>query len=65
MEAAFEVAEQDRDGLDALLVGQVLEALFLDLVHGGAAQALGFRLQIQIFQFGVRKLQKVLEFVCH
>src|SRR5207248_8037508 len=47
VEAAFQVAEQDRDGLNALLVGEVLEALFLNLVHGRAAQAIGFRLQVQ------------------
>ena len=33
VQAAFEVAEQHGHGLDALLVGQVLEALFLDLVQ--------------------------------
>ena len=65
VEAAFEVAEQDRDRLDALLVREVLEALLLNLVHGHAAQALGLRLQVQIFQFRVGKLQKVLQFVCH
>ena len=33
VQAAFEVAEQHGDGLDALLVGQVLEALFADILE--------------------------------
>ncbi len=65
VEAAFEVTEQDRDGLDALLVREVLEALLLNLVHGRAAEAVGFGLQIQLFQFRVGEGQKVLELVGH
>ena len=65
VEAAFEIAKEDRDGLDALLVGQVLEALLLNLVHGRAAEALGFGLQIQLFQFRIGESQKVLELVGH
>ena len=33
VQAAFEVAEEHGHGLDALLVGQILEALFLNLVE--------------------------------
>jgi hypothetical protein len=40
VQAAFEVAEQDRDGLDALLVGQILDAIFLDFMGRDAVLAL-------------------------
>ena len=33
VQTAFQVAEQHRDGLDALLIGQVLQPFFLDLVR--------------------------------
>jgi hypothetical protein len=42
VEAAFEVGEDDGDGLDALLVGKVLEALFPDGIDGDARLALLF-----------------------
>ena len=60
VEAAFEIAEQDGDRLDALLIGEVLEPLLLDLVLGTALHALFLRLQVQLFQFvrnsGVKSL---------
>jgi hypothetical protein len=63
VEAAFEVAEQDGDSLDALLVLQVLEAFLLDLVHGHAGLPLRLGSQIQFFQLPVGERQKVLQFV--
>src|SRR4029077_13328276 len=36
VEAAFEVAEEDSDGLDALFGGEIFEALFLNFMNGGA-----------------------------
>ncbi len=50
MQTAFEVAEEDRDCLDALLIGQILDALFLDFVRGDAVFALLFGLQIELFE---------------
>jgi len=63
VEAAFQVAEQDRHRLNALLVRQVLQALFLNLVHGDAALPLRLGSQIQFFQLPVGERQKVLQFV--
>jgi hypothetical protein len=37
MQAAFEVAEEDRDSLDALLIGEILEPFFRDRRGSGAA----------------------------
>ncbi len=62
VQAAFEVAEQHGDGLDPLLVGQVLQALFLNLVGGNALPALLLGLQVQLFQLCVRKFQKITKF---
>ena len=59
MQAAFEVAEQHGDGLDALLVGEVLEPLFLDLVHGNAVLALLLGAQVQVFKFVVAEARKL------
>jgi hypothetical protein len=60
MEATFEVAEQQSDGFDSLVVGQVLEPLFLNLMQGNAFVALLLGMQVQLFQFSVRKSQKFL-----
>ena len=62
VEAAFQVAEQDRDRLDALLVRQVPQALLLNLVHGHATLTLRLGSQIQFFQLPVGERQKVLQF---
>ncbi len=59
MDAAFEVGEHDRHCLDVLLVGQILQALFADLVRIDAVQAFGFRLQVQLFQFVIAQSQEV------
>ena len=53
VEAPFQVAEQDGDRFDALLVRQVLQALLLNLVHGHAALPLRLGSQIQFFQLPV------------
>ena len=55
MQAAFKVAEQDGHGLDALFVGQVLQAFFLNLVWGNAVLALLLGLQVQFFQLFIRE----------
>src|SRR6185369_13490110 len=60
VQPAFEVAEQQRHGLDPLLVSQVLEALLLNLLHGNAFHSLILGVQIQFFQFRIRKSQKIL-----
>ena len=65
MQTAFEVAEQHGQGLDALLVGQVLQPLFLNLVRSHAVQALLLRLQIQLFKFVVGDRQKIPQFSRH
>ena len=53
MKAAFQVAKEDGDRLDALLVRQILEALLLNLVHGYAALPLRLGSQIQFFQLSI------------
>jgi hypothetical protein len=40
MQAAFKIAEQHSDGLDPLLIRQILEALFLNLAGINAIFAL-------------------------
>ena len=65
VQAALEVAEAQRHSLDALLVGQILQPLFLQLVTIDAVLALLFRLDVQIFQLAIRMRQKVAKFVRH
>jgi hypothetical protein len=65
VQAAFEVAEQDRDGFDALLVGLILEALLLYLVHRHATLTLRLGGEIQVFELSIGECQKVLEFIGH
>jgi hypothetical protein len=65
VQAAFEVAEEDGDSLDALFVGEVLEAVFLNLVNGGAILALLFGLEIEIFEFFVGEREKITQFSGH
>ena len=59
MQPAFEIAEQHGDGLDALLVGEIFQALFLDFVGSDAVLALLFGLQIQLFQFVIGNARKL------
>jgi hypothetical protein len=40
VQAAFEVAEQQGNGFDALLIGQILETAFPDLLDRSALQTL-------------------------
>jgi hypothetical protein len=58
VQAAFEVAEEHGDGLDALLVGQVLQR-FADLVGRYAAEAVALGLQIQLFQLLIAEGKKI------
>src|SRR5579862_5248504 len=51
MEATLEVGEQDSHRLDALFVGQVLEALFADLVGRNAGDTFMLGLQVEFFEF--------------
>src|SRR3954451_14508819 len=62
VQAAFEVAEEHSDGLNALFIGEIFEALFLDLVRSGAVPALLLRLQVHFFQFVVRECQEIAQF---
>ena len=65
VQTAFEVAEHDGDGLDALLVRQILQAFFLKLMNGHAAMSLLLGVQVQFFQFRVGKGEEILKFVRH
>ena len=49
MQAALQIAENHRYGLDPLLVGQVLDPLFADLFEGNPV-ALGLGSKIEVFQ---------------
>ena len=59
VQPAFEVAEQHRNRLDAALVGQVLETLFLDDIGSNALPALLLGLQVQVLEFCVGKFQVI------
>src|SRR5258708_6512921 len=63
VQAAFEVAEQNGDGLDALFIGEIFEALFLNFVHRHAILALLFGFQIQLLELIVGKGEKITKFV--
>src|SRR6267142_1916417 len=65
VETTFKVAEQDSDGLDALFVGEILQARFLYFVDRYAILALLFSLQIQLFQFVIREFKKITQVVSH
>ena len=65
VQAAFEVAEEHGDSLDALFVGKVLDALFLNGVRGHAVEALLLGLEIQLFQLVVREGQETTQFSRH
>jgi hypothetical protein len=61
VQAAFEIAEEHADGLDALLIGEISQALFLDFVRRNAIFPLRFGPKIQFFQLCIRQAQKVLQ----
>jgi hypothetical protein len=65
VEAAFEVAEHQRDGLDALRIGEILEPFLLDRVRGDAFLAVFLGFQIQLFELSVGKLQVFAQFGSH
>src|SRR5712664_1613845 len=65
VQATFKVAEQHSHSLDALFVGEILQARFLDLVNRHAILALLLRLQIQLLQFVIREFKKITQFVSH
>ena len=50
VQPAFQVAEEHGDGLDPLLIGQVLDPRLANLVRGNAAGAFGLGSQIELFQ---------------
>src|SRR6185436_5570623 len=58
---ALQVREADRDGLDALFVLQVLEALLLDLARRHAALPLLFGGEVTLFQLVVGDLQEITQ----
>ena len=59
VQAAFKIAKQQRDGLDARRVVQVFEPLRLDDRGVNARLALGLGGQVQVFQLCIRECQKV------
>jgi hypothetical protein len=56
---ALEIGEAHRDGLDALLVGQVLLALLADLVGLDAIEALLLGGEVALFELVVGDLEEV------
>ena len=65
MQTAFEVAKEDRDGLDPLLVRQVLDTLFLNSVGGDAVLALLFGFQVELFELVIGQRKKITKFSRH
>src|SRR5882724_1393589 len=65
VQTAFEVGEEDGDRLDALLVSEVLEALFLDFADGGALEALFLSFQVQLLELVVGQREKITQFGGH
>jgi hypothetical protein len=61
MEAAFQVRETHGHGLDPLLVGQVLHALFTDLIGRYPVEALALGLEIHLLQGVVGDFQEVAQ----
>jgi hypothetical protein len=61
MQTAFQVAEENRHGLDAALVGQVFQAGFLNNLRRGAVLAVQLGLEIQFLQLGIGKYKEILE----
>jgi hypothetical protein len=65
VEAPLEIGKQDRHGLDALLVPQILEALFADLVSGNMVHAFMLGLEVEFFEFLVGKGKEIAVFGRH
>ena len=65
VQTAFQVAEQHGHGLDSLFLGQVFDALLLNLMDGNTIPALLLRIQIHLFQFVVRNRQEISQFSRH
>ena len=59
VQAAFEVAEDDSDGLDALGVGQIFQALLLDSAEGDALLALVLGGQVLFGELLIRQFEKI------
>ena len=56
MEAAFKVAEQDGDGLDPGLFGEILQPFFPNLIDRDAVLPLLLNRKVHHFQLCVREL---------
>src|SRR5579872_106498 len=65
VQAAFEIAEEDGDGLDAFLVAEILCPLFPNFVRGRAIPALLLCLEVEFFQFVVGQCQEIAQFSGH
>ena len=65
VQAAFQVAKAHRHRLDALLVGQVAQALLGQLIHGRTGRALGFSFEVELFQLAIGDLEEVAQGACH
>jgi len=59
VEAALKVREQNGHGLDALFVGEVFEALFLNLVGGNTAHAFMLGLEVEFFKLLIRECKEI------
>src|SRR5579872_6979693 len=65
VQAAFEIAEEDGNGLNALLITEILGPLFAHLVRGRAIPALLLCLEVEFFQFVVGQCQEIAQFSGH
>lgn len=65
VQAAFEVAEEDGDGLDALFGAEIFEAFFLNFMDWGAILALLFGFEIEVLEFVVGEREKIAQFSGH
>src|SRR5438309_11092601 len=62
VQTAFKVAEDNGHGFDPLLVRQVLETIFPNLVSSYAVLALLFGFQVQLLEFVIRERKKIPQF---
>jgi len=65
VQAAFEVSKENGYSLDPLFVGQILQPLLANLMSRNAIGAVGFGLQIKLFQFVIRESKKITILVRH
>ena len=63
VQPAFEIAEEHGHRLDALLVGQILEPLFAELVGRNTVPALLLGREVQLFELSVREFEKIAKWV--